>query len=176
MQAGCRKTHGLLSWNLGALQGRCSGEELRGRGFLLLCRHSTCLSYVPVVEGRMLMSQRWMSELEQFSSLFCCDSICVMQVKGKWLQPFFEKKSPFSDLIYWQLSKIHERGNASGSQVFPDKPLCAVPVEAFGGVSDAWKVYTRFVGKNTKIIQRNCQWGFAWQQHFLCLRSARAEL
>lgn len=73
-----------------------------------------------------------------------------MQVKGKWLQPFFEKKSPFSDLIYWQLSKIHERGNASGSQVFPDKPLCAVPVEAFGGVSDAWKVYTRFVGKKHK--------------------------
>lgn len=175
MQAGCRKTRGLLSWNLGALQGRCCGEELRGRGFLLLCHHSTCRSYAPVVEGRMLMSQRWMSELEQFSSLFCCDSICVRRVKGKWLWLFFEK-DPFSDLICWQLSKIHECGDASGSQVFPDEPLCAVPVEAFGGVSDAWKVYTCFVGKNTKIIQRNCQWGFAWLLCFLSLRSSRAEL
>lgn len=31
--------------------------------------------------------------------------------------------------------------------MFPYEPLCAVPVEAFGGVSDAREVYTRLVGK-----------------------------
>lgn len=43
--------------------------------------------------------------------------------------------------------RIHEGRDASGGQVLPDEPLCAVPVEAFGGVSDARKMYTCFVGE-----------------------------
>lgn len=65
--------------------------------------------------------------------------------------------------------------------MFPDEPLRAIPVEAFGGVTDARKMYTCFVGKNTEITQRNCQEGVNMTVncnllHFLCLRSARAEL
>lgn len=31
--------------------------------------------------------------------------------------------------------------------MFPDEPLCAIPVEAFGGVADARKMHTCFKGK-----------------------------
>lgn len=43
--------------------------------------------------------------------------------------------------------KIHEGGDASGSQVFPDEPLCPIPVEALCGVSDARKMNTCFVAE-----------------------------
>lgn len=49
---------------------------------------------------------------------------------------------------------IHECGDASGSQVFPDEPLRAVPVEASGGVADAREMHTCFVGEKHK--DRNC--------------------
>lgn len=39
--------------------------------------------------------------------------------------------------------RIHERGDASGSQMFPDQALRAVPVEALGGVADARQVHAR---------------------------------
>ena len=39
--------------------------------------------------------------------------------------------------------------------MFPDEPLCAVPVEAFGGVSDAREMYTCFGKKSIKITERN---------------------
>ena len=34
--------------------------------------------------------------------------------------------------------------------MFPDEPLCAVPVEAFGGVADTRKMYTSFVVQKCK--------------------------
>lgn len=46
--------------------------------------------------------------------------------------------------------KIHERWDAPGGQVFSDEPLCAVPVKAFGGVTNARKMNTCFVGKSQR--------------------------
>lgn len=40
---------------------------------------------------------------------------------------------------------VYECGDASGSKVLPDEPLCAVPVETFGSVTDTWKMNTCFV-------------------------------
>lgn len=34
--------------------------------------------------------------------------------------------------------------------MFPDEPLCAIPVEAFGGVANTRKMYTCFVGRKRK--------------------------
>lgn len=44
------------------------------------------------------------------------------------------------------VANIHECGNSSGSQVFPDEPLCAIPVESFCGVSNARKMHACFAG------------------------------
>lgn len=52
--------------------------------------------------------------------------------------------------------KIHECGDASGSQVFPDEPLCPIPVEALCGVPDARKMHTCFVAEKkqtNKVIR-----------------------
>lgn len=40
------------------------------------------------------------------------------------------------------VARIHVRRNASGGEVLPDQPLCAIPVEVGGGVSDTGQVDT----------------------------------
>lgn len=49
--------------------------------------------------------------------------------------------------------KIHKRRDAPGGQVFPDKPLCTVPVETLGGMTDSRKMNTCFVEEKTKSTE-----------------------
>lgn len=86
----------------------------------------------------------------------CCRGACLSWICGFWCPAVVVSASWVKEQI-WILqktssispsfaAKIHEGGDASGSQVFPDEPLGAVPVETLCWVSDPRKMHTRFVG------------------------------
>lgn len=110
MLAGCRKTRGLSS-----------PEEQASSQMPLVCPHSRCLSSACVAMTRL---PRW------FPGVFCHPavmSICQLSYD----QTCTLQKTTALAILSRQIAKIHEGGDASGSQTLLDEPLCAVPIETF---------------------------------------------
>ncbi len=165
MQADCRKTHGLPSWNWGAVLVPGPAEDPRGLGSQM-----GWSSYATVVEGRrMLMLQRWMPEVQLCSLLFCCDNICQSSW-GKTLRTLREilRKIRLQTPSTADFKRYMNVGTPLEARCFlmslsvpyQLNPLVECPMRGRCTLA-VW-------GKH-KNISEKCQWELVRLHHFLCL-------